>query len=48
MLISAEIRWFWRDPPADLDHALFVPEELASRSFDRIEERARALLAALR
>jgi 2-dehydro-3-deoxyphosphogluconate aldolase/(4S)-4-hydroxy-2-oxoglutarate aldolase len=28
------------------NHALFVPEELAAEAFDRVEERARTLLAA--
>jgi len=41
----------WLDAGAfalGFNHALFVPEELAAGAFDRVEDRARALLAALR
>ena len=39
----------WLDAGAfalGFNHALFVPEELSAGAFDRVEERARALLAA--
>ncbi|HEU5182453.1 MAG TPA: bifunctional 4-hydroxy-2-oxoglutarate aldolase/2-dehydro-3-deoxy-phosphogluconate aldolase [Candidatus Polarisedimenticolia bacterium] len=40
----------WLDAGAfglGFNHALFVPEELAAGAFDRVEDRARALLAAV-